>query len=540
VILSWEGDVKNWQTYIIASLAAAGVALAAGAISHAQQKELGPKVEKTYGDGLPRDSAKLIFADDQYPSWPLTPEQKPYASIDGARMKRHVVNLAQIALKYRDEGHQWWGRFPGTAADREGMAYMTKEFESLGLKVEHFPYTLPQDWRPTEFSASYKTATGSTINLATVFPVSGTKATPPGGITAEAVWVGIGAGADFLGRDVKGKAVIIYSTFVPGGRSHSASDRAGLFNSNARAVKLGAAVVVNVMAVPGNGQFQPEGGLREVPQFTLSQDEGFALRDRLDNGEKVTMTFKLDVPSLTNVQTEYTIATLPGSSDEQIVVMTHTDGYFQAAMDNAAGMASALELARFYAQKPSSQRPRTMKFIQFPDHHHGEVARGQHIDDSYPWNKVAVKLTMEHPSQTLLYMYNDSLTPTNAIGAFRWNALGSPAFERMIFNTLREFGVSVYADEDGPKNGNYAPSFHIIDHIIYHTSLDVPDLVPASGLERSTRAFAAALDRANKMTMAELRGPNFPPPSGQGTITGIGVPNTASPTPRRTRGAANE
>ena len=109
----------------------------------------------------------------------------------------------------------------------------------------------------------------------------------PGRSSAEAIWVGVGAGADFLGRDVKGKAVIIYSTFVPGGRSHSASDRAGLFNANARAVELGAAVVVNVMAVPGNGQFQPEGGLSQVPQFTLSMDEGFALQDRLDKGEKI-------------------------------------------------------------------------------------------------------------------------------------------------------------------------------------------------------------------------------------------------------------
>ena len=235
--------------------------------------------------------------------------------------------------------------------------------------------------------------------------------------------------------------MVIYSTFVPGGRSHSASDRAGLFNSNARAVQLGAAVVLNIMAVPGNGLFQPEGGLRDVPQFTLSQDEGFALRDRLDKGEKITMHFKLDVPPITNSQTEYTIATLPGASDEQIVVMTHTDGYFQAAMDNAAGMASALEIARFYAAKPQAQRPRTMRFIQFPDHHHGEVARGKYINTKYPWDKVAVKLTMEHPSQTLLFMYNDSISPTNSIGAFRWNALGSPEFEKMIFETLREFGV---------------------------------------------------------------------------------------------------
>ena len=467
------------QIHVLASLATFGMALASPAVSHAQM-DLGPKVEKTFGEGLPRDRGQLIFDDDQYPVWPLTPEQKQYASIDGARMKRQVIDLAQISLRYRDAGHKWWGHLPGTSADREGMSYMTRAFEDLGLTVEHFPYVLPSDWRPTDWAASYKTAAGSTLELTTAFPVARTQATGPQGTTAEAVWVGVGSGADFLGRDVSGKAVVIYSVFVPGGRSHSATR---LFDANDRAVELGAAMVVNVMGVPGNGQFQPEAGIREIPHFTLSMDEGFALRERLDNGESVDLTFRLEVEEPRDLATEYTVATLPGVSDEQIVVMTHTDGYFQAAMDNAAGMASALEIARFYARKPLSERPRTMKFIQFPDHHHGEVARGRDgvgINDAYPWDKVAVKLTMEHPSQTLLYMYRDALTPANAIGAFRWNALGSQEFEQMIFDTLREFGVSVYAIEDGPKNGNYAPSFHIIDHVIYHTSLDVPELVPAT------------------------------------------------------------
>jgi len=488
------------------------------------QMDLGPRVEKSYGEGLPRGRDRLIFDDDQYPVWPLTQEQDQYTSIDGIRMKRHVRELARISLRYRDSGHKWWGRLPGTSGDRESMSYMTREFEDLGLTVEHFPYKLPFDWRPTDWAASYRTADGSMIDLTTAFPVARTKATGSQGVTAEAVWVGVGSGADFIGRNVEGKAVLIYSVFVPGGRSHSASDRAGLFGANTRAVEMGAAMVVNVMGVPGNGQFQPEGGMRQIPQFTLSMDEGFAVRDRLARGEKIDLTFQLEVEELRDVSTEYTIATLPGVSEEQIVVMSHTDGYFQAATDNAAGMASALELARFYAKRPRQDRPRTMKFIQFPDHHHGEIARGRDgvgINDSYPWDKVAVKLTMEHPAQTLLYMYNDALTPTNAMGAFRWNALGSGEFEQMIFDTLREFGVSVYALENGPKNGNYAPSFHIIDHVIYHTSLDTPELVPASGLARSTRAFAAALDRANGMTMMQLRGESFPPKSGQGTLKGI-------------------
>jgi hypothetical protein len=61
-------------------------------------------------------------------------------------------------------------------------------------------------------------------------------------------------------------------------------------------------------------------------------------------------------------------------------------------------------------------------------------------------------------------------------------------------------------------------------------SLDVPELVPATGLERATRAFAAALDRANTMTMSQLRGPVFPPKSGQGSLTGTQLPNKSTST----------
>src|SRR5207247_6011173 len=137
-----------------------------------------------------------------------------------------------------------WGRFPGTDADRAGMKYMTDEFTRLGLKVESFPYVLPSDWRPQRWTASYTTSNGNKINLATAFPVSGTKGTGPSGLSAEAIWVGIGAEPGFLGREVKAEALIIYSTFVPGGCSHSESDRAGLFNTHARSLTLCVAIPI--------------------------------------------------------------------------------------------------------------------------------------------------------------------------------------------------------------------------------------------------------------------------------------------------------
>jgi hypothetical protein len=203
----------------VAGAMAAGMALA--------QMDNGPKTEKKYGIGLPRDHAAQLFSDADYPIFPLKPGQETYRDIDAVRMKKDVIALSGIALHYRDTvNKQWWGRFPGTEADRAGMKYMTDEFTRLGLKVESFPYTLPRDWRPSGWNLSYGSSNGARIDLGTAFPVSGTKGTSPEGIVAEAIWLGIGAAPDFLDRDVKGKAVVIYSTFVPGGRSHSASDRA--------------------------------------------------------------------------------------------------------------------------------------------------------------------------------------------------------------------------------------------------------------------------------------------------------------------------
>ena len=88
----------------------------------------------------------------------------------------------------------------------------------------------------------------------------------------------------------------------------------------------------------------------------------------------------------------------------QIMLQVHTDGYFQGATDNNSGMAAALELARHYAKLPRAQRPRTLVFLLFPDHHHGEVAHRMKggIDQTYDWKKVALKLTIEDRKSTRL------------------------------------------------------------------------------------------------------------------------------------------
>jgi hypothetical protein len=507
--------MKNWSNSwkgATAMFAVSTAFLFPATVSVAQMRP-GAKVEKTYGLGLPRDMDKLLIDDHEYPDYPLKPGQEAYKDVDGYRIKDLIKKITAISLKSLDDGEQYWGRITGTKYDNMTTELMADEFSKLGLKVTRQPFTVKKLWYPTHWEGNY-TAGGETRPLLTLFPINETKPTPGAGVTAEAVWVGVGAAPDLLGRDLKGKAVLVYSTFVPGGRSHSASDRAGLFNSDTLVTKAGAAMIINVMAVPGNGQFNPEGapdGPDAVPTMTISQDEGFMLRDLIAAGQKVQVHLKLDIVNRENVTSQNVLAVLPGASDEEVMVMAHTDGFFQGAMDNASGMATAIDIARHYAGVPQSDRPRTMVFVATPDHHHGETGRDLMVR-THDWSKVAVVLNAEHTSQTLLYMYNADLMTSNAVSARRWYASGSPEFEQLVKKTLQDFNVSVYKVPEARAGGSlgaitpYAPSFHIIDHVIYHTSLDTPELVPAVGLGWSERAFLKIIDETNKMTMAQIRG----------------------------------
>ena len=324
----------------------AGAVLLLATLSIAQMRP-GPKTEKAYGLGLPRDMDKLLFEDREYPDYPLKPGQEAYKDVDGYRIKDWIRKFTAISLRSLDDGEQYWGRITGTKYDRMTTELMAAEFSRLGLTVTRQPFTVKELWYPTHWEGTYQ-AGGRSGVLQTLFPINETRPTPAAGLTAEAIWVGVGAAPDLLGRDLKGKAVLIYSTFVPGGRSHSASDRAGLFNSDTLATKAGAAMIINVMAVPGNGQFNPEGapaGAGAVPTMAISQDEGFLLRDLLAAGGKVNIRLKLDIENRENVASQNVYAVLPGASSEEVMVMAHTDGFFQGAMDNASGMATALDIA---------------------------------------------------------------------------------------------------------------------------------------------------------------------------------------------------
>jgi hypothetical protein len=460
--------------------------------------------------GLPRDGDKLYLPDDAYPRFPLPPGNEAYAHVDGLKMKGVIDEITAISRRSRDDGNQYWGRIAGTPYDRMAQDWIMEQFRNIGLKdVRRQELTMKPLWYPESWKAEMISA-GKTSALKTTFPINETVGTPPAGLSGEAVWVGLGTAADLRGRDIKDKAVFVYSVPTPGGRDHSAAWNGAVRRINAG----GAAMVFVIMGFPGDAISNPEGadGTR-APTFTISPDEGNAVREAIERGETVTVRLTADIRHREGLKTANVWGVLPGNTDENIVVMAHTDSFFEGALDNASGIAMMLEIARHYAAIPQSQRRRTITFLTTPDHHHGSVGiKWVHDNMNDLFAKTAVIVNCEHPSQTLLYLLNAGIMTSNQISARRWYVGGSDALKALVTTTFKEFGVSVYTQPERRPGGELsqlfdkAPSFHIIDHVIYHTTLDTAWLVPAWGMEAATRAFLKIIDGVNRMSIAELKG----------------------------------
>src|SRR5258707_2715863 len=444
----------------------------------------------------------LYIPDDDYIRFPLPPGAEAYADVDALKIKAVMDEITAISRRSRDDGNQYWGRIPGTPYDRMTQDWVIGQFKKLGLAdVRRQEIAMKPLWYPTAWSAEF-TAEGRTTALKSVFPITESPGTKGAGITAPGVPVGLGTAADFQGRDVKGKAVMIYSLPTPGGRDHSADWSGAVWRAN----DAGAAIILVEMGFPGNAQSEPEGAVgAAAPTVTITPDEANLIRDQLDQGRSVSFRLRLATEERRGLKTGNIWGVLPGASEEQILVMAHTDAFFEGAMDNASGLAMMLDIARHYAGVPQARRPRILVFLTTPDHHHG--SEGIHwVRDNYDWSKVALIVNAEHPSQTLLYNLDAGVMTANEVSARRWYVGGSDALRTLVRRTFREFGVATYRKSELSPGGELsqiymkAPSFHIIDHVIYHTTLDTADLVPAWGIEAAARAFLKIIDNVNAMT----------------------------------------
>ena len=446
--------------------------------------------------------------DASYIRMPLPPGQEMYGRLDGHHLKEFVQEIVAVSRKSKADGELLWGRVAGTKYDDMVEGVVESRFKQFGLKDIHRQYfDLGPQWFPTasEFAA---TGGGKTVRLTSARPATGSPATAAGGVDLEAVWVGLGTEADFAGRDVKGKLVVIQSMPMPGVVAHSAA-----YNGSAeRAAARGAAAVVVNVAIPGNYQVQIRFG-SAVPAFTLGTEDMTALQKMIEAGPtKVHVT--LATEQRRGLRDASVWGSLPGTSDEDIIIMAHHDAYFEGALDNASGMAVMLGLAEYFSKIPQAERRRTIKFVTTSGHHAGSAGTAWMHDNRATFlAKTALAINCEHVSVTQAYY--DRMQPvmhkSDNIDARRWWVHGSSRLASAVLNAYKLFGVTIYDTMDPRTTGDMSaidtdvPSIQLIESAVYyHTDHDTPDVVPAAGLEAVARAYARIIDDVNRMSRAEL------------------------------------
>jgi hypothetical protein len=458
----------------------------------------------------------LWWGDDMFPKWPYPAGDAVYTDLDGMKIKGYINEITAISRTSRDDGNQYWGRITGSPYDKMTTDWVAAQFKRIGLeqiKVQEFT-DLPPQWWPTSWDVN-ATGGGKTLALKTAFPLYHSAGTS-GQVELEPAWVGMGTAADFKGRDVRGKAVVAYGFPNPGGRE----DTALTLGVVRRADQAGAAALFIVLGFPGNVMNEPTAAgttdPARMPIFMLGNQDGTAIRQMIEGDQSPKIQFRLAVESRTGLRTASVFGVLPGATDENVAVMAHTDSFFEGAMDNASGIATMVALAEHYSKIPKAQRRRTMTFFTTSAHHSpsGENAAGRWVHNNMQqmFAKTALLVNCEHTAQVATFLVGETLYASNQVSARRWFIGGSDQLKTIVMKDFKDYGMALYSRPEARPGGELgiffqdAPSFHIIDHTVYHTDLDTLSAVPAAGLEQSAHVFAKIIDDVNKVEMSALLG----------------------------------
>jgi hypothetical protein len=482
--------------------AAAGMCLMALGIGSSAQNA--PDPPNRLGQPLVAPSG-LIRGDAMLPAPELRPEDRQYGDLRGDHLKSLLMEVDAISLKDRDRGTVFWGRNVGTQGHADTQDWVEAHFRRLGLgDVHRVAFDLSPQWMAHAYSLTF-TSDGKTYPLASARPAR-SGSTPPGGSTWDLVWGGQGTEADFAGRDVRGKAVLIQDLLLPGDIRHSAQiDRVV-----ERAFDHGAAAVGLIFGISDNFAIWPATGNR--PGFSVGFEDGRVLRDLLGAGRSVTVTLDLQSEMRAGLKTASVFGSLPGTTDEDITILAHMDGYFEGALDNASGLAVLVGLAEHFAKVPAADRRRTIRFVGSAGHHGGPGARWFHDNRDTALAHTVLAINLEHVAAVRTQYWGNHLRQTTGVSPMRWWVWGGRPLLDAVLDSFSRFNVGVTADMDPGASGEMGSLDHDVPSIqvitspeIKHTEQDTPEWVPAAGLEEIARAYARIIDQVNTLDRAALR-----------------------------------
>ena len=257
----------------------------------------------------------------------------------------------------------------GSKAAHETAIWIRQEMERIGLadvSMESYPI------HAYELNGSSLSITASGETFATT-AMAQTPPTPKGGITSELIDVGNGTRAEYEGKDVTGKIVLLSFSW----------EKQFYFNATMYEAKLrGAAGIIydflGQQIIPDSLYSYPLSPFKDqtIPALNISHNSMADLRAKLETGSlKVNM--ELDAVDAFDGIDHNVIGYIHGKKypDELIIIGDHFDHYFYGALDCGTCVGSVLGLAKAFVDS-GYQPDRTLVFVA-----HGAEENGWHT----PW-----------------------------------------------------------------------------------------------------------------------------------------------------------
>ena len=260
-----------------------------------------------------------------------------------------------------------------------------------------------------------------------------------------------------------------------------------------------------------------DGTFRDIGALWLSRSSGAELDRLLDAG---SVTGRLDVDARRDdVVAHNVLGTLPGASDEWVVIASHHDAPWASAVEDGSGIAMVLAQVAHWVAVPAEERPHNLLFLLTTGHMtHGAGTRGfieQHRD---LLDRIVLEVHLEHTANEVHPDGRGGLEPTGEPEVRWWFTSQEPGLEAAVLAALaaEDLRRSLVLPPEvfGPFPTTDGGFFHLegVPLVNFLTapmylfdSADTIDKVHVDSLEPVGRATVRIVESTRGRTAAELR-----------------------------------
>jgi hypothetical protein len=493
------------------------ILLASAAAEPAQPRAAAPWFGLPLPAGIGDPHRPVVDVRAAIPPSPRVPAgEERHVDLQGARIRRDLDTIVGFSRESRAAGDRVWGRVTGFPAAAATHTWVAEQFRAAGLsnvQVQPYDASAPMWWAPSWdvrlLGAPSFGAGSRDVVLETAVPTSGSEIAG-GRITAPLVHVGAVTDAALPAVDVRGKVAVQHLTPAAGAYSER-----GRTTERARELtKRGAVAILNVIEQTGNMHVRDFGNCG-APCFNIGTADGAFLEAVLEKAaqagvaSELRIQLRLDAAMHTGLKGQNAFGVIPGKagdSGENIIVNAHADGWYDAAGDNADGLAVLVAMARHFA-KPENRPDRTLVFVASGGHHSTGLngpSNFVRLNADLAARAVLV-LNLEHIAQFRIRpgaWHVDPIEQPMSFGITNSSPflvdLARRGVERYGFNLLASFGTSVPGDLGGyaPLDVPRVQAIH--SGPMYHTSGDVLETISVPGLERAARFYTYFVTEASK------------------------------------------